>query len=294
MATMFKSLRAERAIDNLTSISFLLSRHFAMTLTPTPRTHQLQGSRVLVIGGTSGIGFAVSAAALDHGAIVTIVGSNANKLKNAITRLKTLYPSTGLENVTGVQCDLSNADTVEQDIVKALKLAAGNSKINHIVITAADMTAPPSLEDLTVDALQRPGVIRLVAPMMVAKHLPNYMDKCPQSSLTLTSGAHCLRPDPGWTVISGYCGAVEAIMRGLAIDLKPLRVNVVAPGAVLTEAVKDILGDAYDDAVEMAKAKSTVGQTGAPESVAQAYIYLMKDCYASGSVLSTNGGMLLV
>jgi NAD(P)-dependent dehydrogenase (short-subunit alcohol dehydrogenase family) len=265
-----------------------------MTPAPTPRHDQLQGSRVLVIGGTSGIGFAVSAASLDHGAIVTIMGSNAHKLKDAIARLKASCPSVDPKNVIGIQGDLSNADTVEQDIEKALKLAAGNSKINHIVITAADMTAPPSLENLTVDYVQRPGIIRLVAPLMVAKHLSKYMDKCPQSSLTLTSGAHCLRPDPGWTVISGYCGAVEAVMRGLAIDLKPLRVNVVAPGAVLTEAVKDILGDAYDAAVKMAEAKSTVGQTGSPENVAQAYIYLMKDGYASGSVLSTNGGMLLV
>lgn len=255
---------------------------------------QLHGARVLVIGGTSGIGFAVSATALDHGAIVTIIGSNANKLKDAIARLKASRPSTNSGNIMGLRCDLSNADTVEQDVVKALQLAAGNSKINHIVITAADMTAPPSLENLTVDSVQRPGIIRLVAPMMVAKHLPKYMEKCPQSSLTLTSGAHCLRPDPGWALISGYCGAVESIMRGLAIDLKPLRVNVVAPGAVLTEAVKDILGDSYEAAVKTAEAKSTVGQTGSPESVAEAYIYLMKDHYASGSVLSTNGGMLLV
>lgn len=265
-----------------------------MKLAVTARTDQLNGSRVLVIGGTSGIGFAVSAAALDHGSIVTIVGSNANKLKDAISRLKASYPSVDTENIMGIQCDLSNAKTVEEDIEKALRLAAGSSKINHIVITAADMTAPPSLEDLTVDSVQRPGIIRLVAPLMVAKHLPKYMDKCPRSSLTLTSGAHCLRPDPGWTVISGYCGAVEAIMRGLAVDLKPLRVNVVAPGAVLTEVVKSILGDAYDASVKMAEAKSTVGQAGSPENVAQAYIYLMKDHYASGSVLSTNGGMLLV
>lgn len=265
-----------------------------MTNFPTARTHILQGSRVLIIGGTSGIGFAVSSAALDHGAIVTVVGSNANKLKDAIALLKASSPSEDSENVIGVQCDLSNPDTVEQDIVKALQIAAGSSKINHIVITAADMIAPPSLEDLTVEAIQRPGVIRLVAPMMVAKHLSKYMDKCPQSSITLTSGAHCLRPDPGWTIISGYCGAVEAMMRGLAIDLKPLRVNVVAPGAVLTDVVKGILGDSYEAAVKMAKERSTVGGTGSPESVAQAYIYLMKDDYASGSVLSTNGGMLLV
>lgn len=260
-----------------------------MTQSSKKYTGQLRDHRVLVIGGTSGIGFAVAEAALEHEAIVTIVGSTHTKLQRALSRL-----DASNHRVQGLQCDLGNAQTVEENVEKLLKFAAGDGKINHIVITAADMTQPPSLGQLAIEDIQRPGVIRIAAPLMVAKHLPKYMDKITANSFTLTSGAHCLKPDPGWTVISGYCGAVEAMTRGLAVDLKPLRVNVVAPGAVLTEAVRDILGGATDVAVKMAQENSTVGQVGAPESVAQAYLYLMKDHYCSGSTLATNGGMLLV
>ncbi|KAJ5515073.1 NAD(P)-binding protein [Penicillium fimorum] len=265
-----------------------------MTQTSKKYIGQLRSSRILVIGGTSGIGFAVAEAALEHEAIVTIAGSNAAKLERALSRLSPSSPAAGSGCVQGLQCDLGDTQTVEENVERLLKFAAGDGKIDHIVITAADMTQPPALDNLTVNDIQRHGVIRLVAPLMVAKHLPRYMDKEAQNSLTLTSGAHCVKPDPGWTVISGYCGAVEAMVRGLAVDLKPLRVNVVAPGAVLTEAVRDVLGDAAELAIKMAKDKSTVGQVGTPESVAQAYLYLMKDQYTSGSTLATNGGMLLI
>jgi NAD(P)-dependent dehydrogenase (short-subunit alcohol dehydrogenase family) len=265
-----------------------------MTRTSQKYTGQLRDRRVLVIGGTSGIGFAVAEAALEHEAIVTIAGSNPTKLQRALSRLEVANPLATTGRIQGLQCDLGNPQTVESNVENLLQFAAGNGKISHIVITAADMTQPPFLEQLTIEDIQRPGVIRIAAPLMVAKHLPKYMDKDTANSYTLTSGAHCLKPDPGWTVISGYCGAVEAVARGLAVDLKPLRVNVVAPGAVLTEAVRDILGDATDVAVKMAKEKSTVGGVGTPESVAQAYLYLMKDQYTSGSTLASNGGMLLV
>ncbi|RAH51231.1 short chain dehydrogenase [Aspergillus brunneoviolaceus CBS 621.78] len=257
-------------------------------------TDQLRNTRVLVIGGTSGIGFAVAEAAAEHDAIVTIAGSKQAKLDQALTRLRESSPHSAADRIQGMQCDLGDPATVEANVQRLLALAAGDGKINHVVITAADMTQPPALVGLTVADVQRPGVIRLVAPLMVAKHLPAYMEQDAGNSLTLTSGAHCLKPDPGWTVISGYCGAVEAMARGLAVDLKPLRVNVVAPGAVLTEAVRDILGGATDLAVKMAREKSTVAQVGTPESVAQAYLYLMKDRYNSGSTLATNGGMLLL
>ncbi|KKK12910.1 hypothetical protein P175DRAFT_0428599 [Aspergillus ochraceoroseus IBT 24754] len=257
-------------------------------------TGQLRDKRILIVGGTSGIGYSIAEAALEHHAVVTVVGSNPIKLKDAVSRLEKSYPSeTAGGRVRGIACDLADSSNLEDNAQKILAFAAETSKINHIVITAADMTQPPSLMEFTVEKVERTGTIRYMAPLMFAKHLPRFMDLSAANSLTLTSGAHAHKPDPGWTVISGYCGAVESMAKGLAIDLQPLRVNVVSPGAIMTDVVKDILGDAYDIAIKMAKEKSLVASAGTPENIAQAYLYLMKDQYVSGTVLESNGGMFL-
>ncbi|KAJ5130685.1 uncharacterized protein N7515_006724 [Penicillium bovifimosum] len=263
---------------------------------PTSRyIDRLSDKRVLIIGGSSGIGYAVAEGALEHDAIVTIAGSNPSKLKRAMASLQTSYPTQTANNrLRSMCCNLSDTSMLDTNLVQLLKLAADDGKINHVVYTAAEMTQPPLLADLTAEVVQKFGMIRFVAPLILAKHLPVYMDRKKENSLTLTSGAHTHKPDPGWTVVTGYCGAVEAAMKGLAVDLKPLRVNVVSPGAVLTTVVRDILGDAFEEGIKAAAEKSTVGAVGNPEEVAQAYLYLMKDSYVSGTVLESNGGMMLM
>jgi NAD(P)-dependent dehydrogenase (short-subunit alcohol dehydrogenase family) len=257
---------------------------------------RLKDKVVLIVGGTSGIGYAVAEAALEHNAIVIVAGSNSVKLENAVTRLKSSYPSQSSgSRLSGITIDLADIENLETNVQSVLQFAANGAKINHVVITAADMMPPPpSLAEITVHSLERTSRIRYTAPLIFAKHLPKFMDQVSENSVTLTSGAHGHKPDPGWSAMIGYLGAVETMMKGLAVDLKPLRVNVVSPGAVITEVVREMLDEHYDMAIEMAKEKSLVGSAGTPESVAQAYLYLMKDQFVTGTVLETNGGLLLV
>lgn len=255
----------------------------------------LNNKVVLVVGGTSGIGYAVAEAALEHHAIVTVAGSNPSKLEKALSQLRSAYPAqTSGSRLKGAMIDLADGENMEKNVQYVLQSAADSDKINHVVITAADMMPPPPpLAKMTVHSLERTSTIRYTAPLIFAKYLPQFMDKASGNSFTLTSGSHGHKPDPDWAPIAAYCGAVESMMKGLAIDLKPLRVNVVSPGAIMTEVVREILGPHYDMAIQMAKEKSLVGGAGSPESVAQAYLYLMKDSFVTGTVLETNGGMLL-
>ncbi|KAJ5192829.1 Glucose/ribitol dehydrogenase [Penicillium cf. viridicatum] len=257
-------------------------------------TGLLSSKVVLIIGGTSGIGYAVAEGALEHGALVTLVGSNKTKLEDALSKLREAYPlATSNGQLRGFQADLSCAETLDATVPTLLKYAANGAKINHLVVTAADMTVPPPIHDVTVQNINSTNTLRFFAPLILTKHLPQFMEKRADNSVTLTSGAHGQKADPGWSVIAGYCGAIEGLMRGLAVEMKPLRFNVVSPGPIVTQAVKDILGEHYEAAIKVAQQKALVGEAGSPEKVAQAYLYLMKDGFVTGTVLESNGGFLL-
>nr|L0E4F8.1 RecName: Full=Short-chain dehydrogenase/reductase malC; AltName: Full=Malbrancheamide biosynthesis cluster protein C [Malbranchea aurantiaca]6NKH_A Chain A, Short chain dehydrogenase [Malbranchea aurantiaca]6NKH_B Chain B, Short chain dehydrogenase [Malbranchea aurantiaca]6NKH_C Chain C, Short chain dehydrogenase [Malbranchea aurantiaca]6NKH_D Chain D, Short chain dehydrogenase [Malbranchea aurantiaca]AGA37263.1 short chain dehydrogenase [Malbranchea aurantiaca] len=263
-------------------------------MAPTRRSRDLlRGKNVLIIGGTSGIGFAVAQLVIEHGAMACIAGSNPTKLGKALDALKQHPDRDPIAIVQSATCDLFDVPNLEQNLDNLLKLAAGDSKIHHIVFTAADMVQPPPLASVTIEQIQRVGTIRFTAPMLVAKLLPKYMELCPENSYTLTSGSHAKQPDPGWSLVTGYCGGVEGLMRGLAVDMMPLRVNVVSPGAVLTPVLRDILGDSLEIALDAARKKSTTGRIARPEDVAEAYLYIMKDQNITGTVLETSAGMLL-
>ena len=79
------------------------------------------------------------------------------------------------------------------------------------------------------------GQIRFFAPLLLAKHLPRYLIQSYKSSYTITTGAVSEKPIPNWSVIGAYAGGLHSMVRNLALDMKPIRVNGVSPGAVDTE-----------------------------------------------------------
>ncbi|KAL4883786.1 hypothetical protein BJY04DRAFT_184396 [Aspergillus karnatakaensis] len=86
----------------------------------------LHNTRVLLIGGTAGVGFGVARAALEQGASVILSSSNPNRVKNAIAELKNLYPEEPyVSRIAGRACDLSNEETMEEDIVNLFEFATG-------------------------------------------------------------------------------------------------------------------------------------------------------------------------
>lgn len=278
--------------------------------------NKLAGKRVLVLGGTSGIGFCVAEAALEHGAHVTVSSSNPDRVAAAVERLKRAYPESstatadvgvgvgGGGSVVGHVCDLAQTDRLEENLEGLLKVAAAaggesdgdgesGGKINHVVLTAGGVPHMPPIRDITADDVHSAGAIRFITPFLLAKVLHTYMDLDPANSFTLTGGASAHKPWPGFTVGAAYVAALEGIMRGLAVDMKPLRVNIVEPGAVLTELTVKMAGSQVDQLMETAKARSTTGTVAEPEDVAETYIGVMKDKFVTGSILETNGGMLV-
>lgn len=258
-------------------------------------TTKLVGKRVLVLGGTSGIGFCVAEAALEHGADVIVASSNPTKVTKAIQRLRDEYPElTNSQHVSGSTCDLSSPAQLETNLDRLLAEVTdgGKLKINHVAFTAADAIQLPSLKDVTVDAVHASGTVRFLAPLILAKLLPKYMELSPENSFTVTGGAVSHRPPPGWSVVASYASANEGLTRGLAQDLKPLRVNIVSPGAVHTELF-DGFGENLEGILENFRKNTLTGTVGAPEDLAESYIYIMKDRYITGSVIASDGGIFL-
>ncbi|KAJ5809530.1 short chain dehydrogenase [Penicillium pulvis] len=261
--------------------------------------NKLSGQNVLILGGTSGIGFCVAEAALENGANVIISSSNPAKLERATARLREAYTDLmSTQRVSGYFCDLANTNNLEENVRRLLDEATaaeeGNLKLNHVVFTAGDALAIVPLENTSTEAIQASGVVRFVAPQILAKLLPKYMEPSPANSFTLTGGSVAHRPTSGWSVVSGYASGAEGLARGLALELKPLRVNMVMPGLVHTELFSGFPDEAIQALLKHSREKNLTGTVGRPEDLAESYIYLMKDQYITGSIVASNGGALLV
>lgn len=265
-----------------------------MTRTALKYVSKLSTSRVLVLGGTSGIGFSVAEAALEHGASVILSGSNPTRLSDAINRLKTSYPDRAAR-VSGHTCDLSEPQSMESNLSTLFDAATASATIpiDHIVFTAGDPLKIIPLAESTVETIQETGTVRFLGPLMVGKLAPKYLSPGPASSITLTSGTNGAKPMPGWTVQAAWGTGLEGMTRGLAVDLKPVRVNLVSPGAVHTERFNDVAEGRLEEFLQRVKEATTTGEVGRPEDVAEAYLYAMKDRFLTGTIISSDGGRLL-
>lgn len=249
----------------------------------------ITGSNVLVIGGSSGIGAAVAKlAAAEKGVQVSIASSNASRVQETVNSIQSAILNA---NVKGYTCDVSgtdaeaNLDRLMTDVTKT----TGRS-LDHIVYTAVKLDFR-FLKDVTIDWLRGDGQFLFFVPTIIAKLSPKYLKQSYTSSLTFTSGRIAERPMKGAAVPAGWGAALFGLTRTLALDLAPVRVNLVSPGTTDTE----IQGSEDARRGKMAEAAKTalLSKVGTPEEVGEAYIYLMKDSNNTGTCVSTSGGALI-
>ncbi|KAF2187703.1 NAD(P)-binding protein [Zopfia rhizophila CBS 207.26] len=259
--------------------------------------NKLQNARVLVFGGTSGIGFATASLCLSQGSYVTISGSNQGRIDNTVKRLHDAYPSIPKDRVSGYVVDLLDTPSLESNLKSLFETITSNgaNKIDHIAFTAGDSLAIPKIQEVTAESSMQLGKVRLVAPIIIAKLLSTgtYMASSPSSSFTITGGVNTKKPLPGWAMGSAWGSMAEGLMRGLAVDLKPIRVNLVEPGAIQTPLLQGFIDRTGPGVLDMFKKGTLTGEVGQPEDTAEAYAWFMKDRFATGTVAQTNGGSLL-
>ena len=237
----------------------------------------MKNQRIVVLGGTSGIGHATARAAALEGAAVTVVSSSAGRLENALKGL----PSTATGQVANL--------TVEAEI-RDFFARAGS--FDHLIYTAGEPLTLGELGDLQLEPAKRAFDIRFWGTLLSAKYGAPRMRA--GGSIVLTSGSAKDRPEKGWAVASSITGALATLTRALAVELAPIRVNAVAPGVVRTPLWASI-PEAMREAMyaELGR-KLLVGRVGDPEDIAEAYLFLMRERFITGEVISVDGGTALV
>jgi NAD(P)-dependent dehydrogenase (short-subunit alcohol dehydrogenase family) len=240
---------------------------------------KLDGAKVLVIGGASGVGFGVAAAALEAGAEVVIGSSQAPRVEAAAKTLGQIAKGKGVKGQI--------VDVKDEASVAAFFDAAG--PFDHLVFTAGDwghMFGPT--RDLDVEASKARMEVRFWGAARAAKYATRQIAK--DGSIALTGGMLAHRPMPGMPLVTASAHTTEGLAMGLARDLAPIRVNAVCLGLIMSEQVQT-MGEAT---IKGFTANLPLPRGGTVEEAAEAYLYLMRATYVTGQVLRVDGGGSLV
>ncbi|MEV5277568.1 MULTISPECIES: SDR family oxidoreductase [unclassified Streptomyces] len=235
----------------------------------------LAGKRVVLLGGSSGIGFSVAELAAAEGAQVVIASSSQDKVDRALKRLP--------DDAQGFRLNVTDEDEVRQFFAEL-------GEFDHLVYTAGDPLQIKSFDETDVAQAQEFFKVRYWGAFTAARHGAAHIRK--GGSIVLSSGSAGARPAKGWMVAASITSASEALGRALAVELGPIRVNVVRPGPTRTE----LWDGSVPEPEELYQAlgdKLLVGRVGQVSEVAQTYVYLMNNGFSTGSVVTVDGGHFL-
>jgi NAD(P)-dependent dehydrogenase (short-subunit alcohol dehydrogenase family) len=236
----------------------------------------LTGSHVVLLGGTSGIGLATAVAAASRGADVTVVSGNPRSVERALGVLP--------EGSRGHAVDLADPRRI-RDLFGVV------GDLDHLVYTAGEPLSLAPLSELDMDAAAATFRIRYFGALAaVQASVPHIR---PGGSITLTTGTASARPGAGWAVAASICGAIESLTRALAVELAPIRVNAVQPGVVRSPLWAGMAEAERDRMYREVGASTPVGRVGDVDDIAAGFLSLITQPFATGTVLTLDGGSLL-
>src|SRR5215472_7096278 len=184
----------------------------------------IENESVVIIGGSSGMGLAIAKEAADAGAAVTIAGRSQSKLDEASRAIA--------GDVTTYIVDLSDERSV-------MKLFQSIGSFDHLVVSGSSVKTGQLRELSLADARAS-----MDSKFWGAYMATRYAQIRPKGSITFFSGILSRRPSPGLASLAAINAAVEALGRALALELAPIRVNVVSPGLTDTPAYATMPDDA--------------------------------------------------
>ena len=236
--------------------------------------NNFESQTVLIVGGSSGIGAAAAKAFAALGADVTIASRNQAKLDAVAADI-------------GAAVHTAVLDTTDEASVETFFAKAG--RFDHVVISAAQTPGGPVRELALNDAYAA-----MNSKFWGAYRVARAANITEGGSLTLVSGFLSVRPSKSSVLQGAINAALEALARGLALELSPVRVNTVSPGLIATPLWSKLGEQARQSMYEGAAARLPARRVGQPEDVANAIVYLASTPYATGSTVLVDGGGAIV
>jgi NAD(P)-dependent dehydrogenase (short-subunit alcohol dehydrogenase family) len=237
----------------------------------------LEGKTIVVVGGSSGIGLATAQAAAAEAADVIIASGNQKRIDQALN----ILPG----NSRGFAVDLSQEENIRGFFGQL-------GALDHLVYTAGENLNLQMIHETNVAAARHFFNLRYWGAYASIKYAAPLIRS--GGSISLISGTANARPGKGWSIASSICGAVEGLVRAMAVELAPIRVNSVVPGVIETNLWNGMSEENKTALFQSMADTLLVGRVGQAEDVALAFIYLMKQSFGTGQNLVVDGGTLLV
>src|SRR3954469_16798963 len=238
---------------------------------------QFESQRIVILGGTSGIGLATAERAAADGATVIVASSSPDRIDAALERLPA--------SAEGYTVNVRHEEEI-RDLFSRL------GSFDHLAFTAGETLQIGAIADTDLEAARLALDVRLWGAYAAVKHSVAHLR--PGGSIVLSSGIAGTRPEPDWTVAASICGALEALTRALAVELAPIRVNAVAPGVIRSNLWRNMSDDDRSAMYDALAQALPAGRAGEVQDVAETFLYLMRNRYSTGTVVTIDGGSVLV
>ena len=235
----------------------------------------ITGQHVVVLGGTSGFGFATAQAAAAAGARVSIASRSAEKLRGALDRLG---------NAASGAC----VDVTDKPALEAYFANLG--AFDHLAVTVGDAMVGKPILELTDAEARAAFEVRFWGQFNAVRAA--YPHISGSGSITLVSGLAGQRATPGRGIFAGVLGGLEGMVKSFAAELGPVRVNGVCAGVVETELWHRLPEPERKATFAKIAARLPIGRVGKPEDIAEAYLYLMRNGFSTGETIVVDGGAL--
>jgi len=248
----------------------------ATTPPSTQRQPELAGQTVAVIGGSAGIGLETARRARAEGADVILAARNPDRLKQAAQEV-------GAQRTAAFDAtDWAALDRFFQDLPE---------QIDHVMVTGPGPYYAP-LADLDRERAHRAFDSHQWLAVAVAQHAVGRVR--PGGTLLFMSGTGGRRPGVGMALISAATAALPALIANLAVEVAPVRVNLIAAGFVDTPLSAQLLGDDLDARRDQLRATLPTGRVVGPADVAALAVHIMSNTALTGATYDIDGGEQLV